>query len=64
MDPIKDKVVLHLWRKFGAFVTCVHITFKFGYKQPNNIQSILEQSIICSNEGFTSFIKNFLSNFY
>ena len=24
-----------MWRKFGTFVTCVHISFKFGFKQPN-----------------------------
>jgi len=29
---IKDGVVIHFWRKFNAFVTCVHISFKFGYK--------------------------------
>ena len=34
-QKIKVKVVLHMWRKFGAFVTCVHISFKFGFKQPN-----------------------------
>ena len=26
-----------MWRKFGAFVTCVHISFKFGFKQPSYI---------------------------
>ena len=34
-QKIKVKVVLRMWRKFGAFVTCVHISFKFGFKQPN-----------------------------
>ena len=30
-----------MWRKFGAFVTCVHIRFKFGFKQPNYIKNLM-----------------------
>ena len=30
-----------MWRKFGAFVTCVHISFKFGFKQPNYVVFVL-----------------------
>ena len=38
LDPIKKsevEVLLNLWKKFGVYITCVHIQLKLGISQPN-----------------------------